>query len=103
VIVGRNGRIIAARCILRVTENDQLPAQLGLRHRSAIGLTEVSDAVVLVVSEETGQISLVVDGKIYRDLTLQEMRKVSKALLSNSGWIESSVDELLEQQGALSA
>ncbi|GIV39237.1 MAG: TIGR00159 family protein [Thermonema sp.] len=104
VIIGRNGRIVAARCILPVTENDQVPAQLGLRHRSAIGLSEVSDAVVLVVSEETGQISLVVDGKIYRDITLQEMRKVLKGLLSSGNWIERSVEELLgEEKNAVSA
>lgn len=104
VIIGRNGRVLAARCILPVTENDQVPAQLGLRHRSAIGLSEVSDAVVLVVSEESGQISLVVDGKIYRDITLQEMRKVLKGLLSSDNWIERSVEELLgEEKNAVSA
>ncbi|NJO00694.1 MAG: TIGR00159 family protein [Bacteroidia bacterium] len=69
MIIGRNGRIKAARCILPVSENDELPASLGLRHRSAIGLSEVSDAVIVVVSEETGQISIVKNGNIYRNLS----------------------------------
>lgn len=102
VIIGRNGRILAARCILPVTENDQLPAQLGLRHRSAIGLTEVSDAVVLVVSEETGQISLVVDGQIYRDFTLQELRKLLKSLIEQNPMLADK-DIVEAQQKTISA
>ncbi len=73
VIIVRN-RIKAARCILPVSENDSLPASFGLRHRAAIGLTEVTDAVVLVVSEETGQISLVVNGRVMHNLSAQELR-----------------------------
>jgi hypothetical protein len=67
-------RIKAARCILPVSENDALPASFGLRHRAAIGLTEITDAVVLVVSEETGQISLVVNGRVMHNLSAQELR-----------------------------
>ena len=69
------GRIKAARCILPVSENDELPASLGLRHRAAIGITELTDAVVLVVSEETGQISVVRNGQIYRNLTPALLRE----------------------------
>ena len=57
-------RIAAAQCILPVSQNPAIPRRLGLRHRAAIGLTEESDALVLVVSEETGAISLVEDGEI---------------------------------------
>ena len=63
----RNGRIYAAGCILPLTQREDLSLQLGTRHRAAIGMTENSDAVVLVVSEETGIISLVSNGKITRN------------------------------------
>jgi len=82
VIVSRDGRIVAARCILPVSENDELPASLGLRHRAAIGLTEIADAVVVVVSEETGQMSIVRNGKIYRNLDSEEMMQRLTLLLS---------------------
>lgn len=81
VIVGQSGRIVAARCILPVSENPNIPATMGLRHRSAIGVTEVTDAIVLVVSEETGQVSLARNGEVYQGLSYQELRtKLSKYL-----------------------
>ena len=73
-VIITNGRIKAARCILPVSENPDVPAALGLRHRAAIGLTEVTDAVVLVVSEETGQISLVRGGEVFRNLAPADLR-----------------------------
>ncbi|TGE09673.1 diadenylate cyclase CdaA [Hymenobacter fodinae] len=73
VIITR-GRIQAARCILPVSENPDVPASMGLRHRAAIGLTEVTDAIVLVVSEETGQISLVRGGEVFRNLASADLR-----------------------------
>lgn len=82
VIISKDGRVVAARCILPVSENDALPASLGLRHRAAIGLTEIADAVVVVVSEETGQMSIVRNGKIYRNLTPEEMTQRLTLLLS---------------------
>lgn len=83
VIIVKN-RIKAARCILPVSENDALPASFGLRHRAAIGLTEITDAVVLVVSEETGQISLVVNGRVMHNLSGQELRnKLNQYLLES--------------------
>lgn len=69
-----NGKIKAARCILPVTERDNLPAQFGLRHRAAVGMSEATDTLIMVVSEETGQISLVRNGQIYHNLNLQELR-----------------------------
>ena len=65
-LIVRNGKLFAAGCILPLTSNPNLNAQLGTRHRAAIGMSEVSDAVVLVVSEETGKISLVQNGTIER-------------------------------------
>lgn len=66
-MIVREGRILAAGCILPLTQNDTLNSQLGTRHRAAIGMSENSDAVVLVVSEETGTISIAADGKMTRD------------------------------------
>ena len=60
----KNHRIAAARCILPVSEREDISSDLGLRHRSAIGLTALTDAVVIVVSEETGSISLCQENNI---------------------------------------
>ena len=66
-MIVRDGRIYAAGCILPLTNNTDINSQLGTRHRAAIGMSENSDAVVLVVSEETGIISIVEGGKITRN------------------------------------
>ncbi len=72
-IISQN-RIRAARCILPVSERQDIPARYGLRHRAAVGLTEGTDALVVVVSEETGQVSLVKSGNLIHNLSLQELR-----------------------------
>ncbi|MEQ8470543.1 MAG: diadenylate cyclase CdaA [Marinoscillum sp.] len=69
-----DNKIIAARCILPVTERD-VPAQFGLRHRAAIGMSENTDTLVIVVSEETGQLSTMRNGEIFHNLSTQELRK----------------------------
>jgi len=74
VIVYR-GRLKAARCILPVSENDNLPANYGLRHRAALGMSETTDTLVLIVSEETGHISIARSGVIYPNLNPVELRK----------------------------
>ena len=73
VIIYRN-KIVAARCILPVTERDDIPAQFGLRHRAAIGMSEITDTLLIVVSEETGQISIVKQGSFIENLTAKELR-----------------------------
>ena len=73
-VIVAGGRLRAARCILPVSENPDVPASLGLRHRAAIGLSEITDAVVLVVSEETGAMSLVRHGEVHRNLATAELR-----------------------------
>ena len=84
-VIVANGRVLAARCILPVSENSNVPASLGLRHRAAIGLSEITDAVVLVVSEETGQMSLVRHGEVYRNLATAELRALlNEWLLADS-------------------
>lgn len=70
-----NGRVKAARCILPVTERD-IPAQFGLRHRAAIGMSEATDTLIVIVSEETGQISLAKNGSIVHNLSFQEVREI---------------------------
>lgn len=69
------GRIKAARCILPVSQNPTLPANMGLRHRAALGISEVTDVLVLVVSEQTGHISVIQNGKISTNLMLSEVRQ----------------------------
>ena len=70
-----NNKIKAARCVLPVTENVELPAHLGMRHRAAIGVTEQSDAIALVVSEETGEISIAQEGQIRVGISIDDLEK----------------------------
>ena len=81
-VLVRDNRIIAARCILPVSERNDLPAQFGLRHRAALGITEATDAVVLIVSEETGQVSIAHDGKIDHNLSPVEIRNLLNQYLN---------------------
>ncbi len=71
----RNERIAAAGCILPLTSNNALSKQLGTRHRAAVGMSEASDAVVVVVSEETGTISVCIGGVITRNYTQMTLRE----------------------------
>ena len=74
-VIIRNGRIAAAACFLPLTVNPRLSKGLGTRHRAAIGVTEETDAVALVVSEETGSISVATDGQIERFLDANGLRQ----------------------------
>lgn len=80
-VIIRKGRIVAARCILPVTEQRDLSAQFGLRHRAAIGMTEATSTLVLIVSEETGQIATAQKGRLNHNLSVQETRAVLKEFL----------------------
>lgn len=79
-VVIRDGMIAAAGCILPLTQ-DAVSAELGTRHRAAIGMSEESDAVVVVVSEETAQISVAVNGNLTRDYTRDTLRGVLESRL----------------------
>ncbi len=81
-VIIHNGKIKAARCILPVTERE-VPAQFGLRHRAAIGMSEATDAIVLIVSEETGQLSMSKNGKILHNMSFQEVRETINDYLNN--------------------
>lgn len=74
-IIIYKGRIKAARCVLPVSENDNLPAYFGLRHRSAMGMSEVTDTLVLAISEETGRLILARNGKYLRSLKLKQVEQ----------------------------
>ena len=76
----RNNRIVAARCILPVTQKTNIPGHYGLRHRAAIGVTEVNDCIALVVSEETGNISMVINGEIRTVNPLELKETIEKEL-----------------------
>jgi diadenylate cyclase len=77
----QNGRIAAAGCFLPLSEQQDIRKSFGTRHRASLGMSEQSDAVILVVSEETGAISLAVDGKLYYDLSPIEVQRKLKELL----------------------
>lgn len=72
----RNGRICAAGCILPLTHNNDLSSSLGTRHRAAIGMSEQSDALVVVVSEETGAISVAEKGRLKRNISDGDLREI---------------------------
>jgi diadenylate cyclase len=68
-----DNRIVAARCVLPVTEKENFPAHFGMRHRAAVGLTENTDALAIAVSEQTGAVSLTMNGEIKPDLTKDKL------------------------------
>lgn len=74
-----NGRIIAARCPLPITEQLNIANGFGMRHRAALGMSEQTDAMVIVVSEETGNISFATDGKIISNIKSNDLRKILAA------------------------
>jgi diadenylate cyclase len=80
-VIVQEDRVAAAACFLPLTVNPKLSKELGSRHRAAIGLTEENDSVAIVVSEETGALSIVADGQIERGLTVDELRARLRALL----------------------
>ena len=80
-VIIQNDRVAAAACFLPLTVNPKLGKELGSRHRAAIGLTEENDSVAIVVSEETGNISLVVGGQIERGLDLDQLRARLRSLV----------------------
>lgn len=69
-----NNRIEAARCVLPVTEKENFPANYGMRHRAAVGITETTDAIAISVSEQTGAVSLTTHGEINANLSKDKLR-----------------------------
>ena len=75
VIIDKS-QVLAAKCILPLASEVAVPKSLGTRHRAAVGITEISDAIVVVVSEETGTISIAESGKLIRDLTPDKLKEL---------------------------
>ena len=94
-VIIRGNRIVAASCLLPLTENRNLSQELGTRHRAAIGMSEQSDAMVLVVSEETGAISIARNGELMRYLTVDDVKDIlHNAIIQPHS---SSKDSLMEK------
>jgi uncharacterized protein (TIGR00159 family) len=72
-VIIQDNRIVAARCVLPVSEDVNFPAHYGMRHRAAVGITENTDAIAITVSEQTGAISLTIDGEINADLNREKL------------------------------
>lgn len=100
-VIIRNDRIESAGSFLPLTENSNISKQLGTRHRAAIGISENSDALVIVVSEETGNISLAVNGKLTRnyngerlkDILIRIMKHRNEKKITAWGWIKSWIKQ----------
>lgn len=87
-IVVESGRVVAAKCVLPMAQSE-VPMSLGMRHRAAIGLSEVSDAIVVVVSQQTGQIAIARSGCLTRDLSADDLARELLVCVD----VESSVDD----------
>lgn len=74
-IIVRGDRVVAATCYLPLSDNMELSKELGTRHRAAVGISEVTDALVVVVSEETGSVSVAIGGKIFRNLDAENLKR----------------------------
>lgn len=98
-VIVHNDKIKAARCILPVSEREDLPAQFGLRHRAAIGMSEATDTLIIVVSEETGEMSAVRNGVIFHNLSTQELRmKINEYLFEDTGQEETLVETIIKEE-----
>lgn len=84
-MVIRDGMVYAAGCILPLTKSNKVSIELGTRHRAAIGMSENSDAVIVIVSEETGQISIALNGVLTRNYTRETLQNALEEYLSSAG------------------
>lgn len=74
----KDNTLMAARCVLPISDDPDLPPELGLRHRSGLGVTEISDAAAIIVSEETGKVALASEGRLKRNLSQEELQQFLK-------------------------
>jgi diadenylate cyclase len=96
-VIIRNGRIAAAACIFPVSQRETLDRSLGLRHRAGLGITEESDAVAIVVSEETGAISICHRRRIERGFTPETFRQRISEILLHRSYEEDTPDKLASE------
>ena len=93
----RNNRIVSATCYLPLTDSLEIGKELGTRHRAAIGISEVSDSITIVVSEETGGISIARGGKLYRNLHAESLKKYLQILKNTNS--DSKIFKLWKGRG----
>lgn len=93
----RNDRVVAAGCVFPLSQREELSKTLGTRHRAAIGLTEETDALVVVVSEETGTISVAYRGRLSRGLDTDRLRRVLTSVLQRGSKSKSRISRAREQ------
>jgi diadenylate cyclase len=96
-VIVRNGRIAAAACIFPVSQRETLDRSLGLRHRAGLGITEESDAIAVVVSEETGGISICHRRRIERNFTPETFRKRISEILLQGTYEETDPEQLARE------
>lgn len=94
-VVIRNNKVVTAGCILPLTANNNLSRDLGTRHRAAIGLSEVTDAVIIVVSEETGKISIALNGSLTRNLSKESLVKALTKITSQRQDTQQTLGKIL--------
>ncbi|MBF1057352.1 MAG: TIGR00159 family protein [Peptostreptococcus sp.] len=83
-VIIRDGKIKSAACFLPLTQRKDLSKDLGTRHRAGIGISEISDSLILIVSEETGHVSIARAGKIYRDVSKERLANILKNFYKNN-------------------
>ncbi len=98
-VIIKNEKIAYAQSILPLSDNAAISTELGTRHRAAIGITEKSDAIAVVVSEETGKISYAKDGGIHRDITPENLREVLTIEFSDIAPMEADIRGLFKRGG----
>lgn len=94
-VIIRGNKIITAGCLLPLTANNNLSRDLGTRHRAAIGLSEVTDAIIIVVSEETGKISIARNGSLTRNLSGDSLSKALKKIVSHKPESNQKIDKIM--------
>lgn len=97
----KDGKVLAAGCFLPISEQYDIRKTFGSRHRAALGLSEVTDAVVLIVSEETGSISLAYDSRLHYDLSMEQLTKTLESLLDIKPEAVSQEDSVNDNQAVL--
>lgn len=94
-VIIRNNKIVTAGCVLPLSANNNLSKDLGTRHRAAIGLSEVTDAVIIVVSEETGKISIALNGSLTRNLSKESLIKALTKIITQKPDTQETIGKIM--------
>ncbi len=93
----RNNKILASGCVLPLTNNNNINKKLGTRHRAGLGVSEVSDALIIIVSEETGVVSLAINGKLSRGYDKERLRNILSNIIENRNKNKKNVKDAKER------